>query len=95
MIKPRPDFERTIARAGIKKSELARGSGVGQSTIYGALRQQQKTRAGGMYEANAWKIANFVASVTKEDADKMFDKLFERVEYISPVDGRRITQTSA
>lgn len=96
MIKPQPDFERKIAQAGISKAELARGSGVGQSTIYGMMRpQQQRGRVGGVYAQNAWKIANYVAEKTSQDAEQVFNRLFVEEEYISPVDGRRITPTPA
>ncbi|MDP9312661.1 MAG: hypothetical protein M3R24_17540 [Chloroflexota bacterium] len=93
MIRPKPDFETTVARAGFSLRSLAIEAGVSYSTVLGTLRLNQPQRRGGMLARNAWKLARTVAAKTNETEEQAFARLFVEEEYVSPVDGRRIEQT--
>ncbi len=95
MIKVAPDFEDMIARAGFSKMSLAEAAGVATSTMYGITDpSQQPGRRGGLRKTTAWKIARAYAQATKIKEEEAYNLLFVKEDYISPIDGRHITQTT-
>jgi hypothetical protein len=77
MLRPRPDFARSIDQLGISRAEFARRSGVSTSAIYAlADPSQQPERKGAVRPWTAWKIAKAVATLTGESAEAAFDRLF-------------------
>lgn len=93
MIRPAPDFERQIAKAGFSKPELAATAGVSLSGLYAIVDPaQQPKRKGGVRAKTAWAIARAVASKTGKTEDEEYDRLFQEVEAVA-VDGRRINET--
>lgn len=79
IVYPRPDFERTTERYGVRKRDLA-GPGAGESTIHAMLNpRSQKRRKGGVLYKTALAICNnFIANTSVPTISTLtFQEVFE------------------
>lgn len=74
-------FVDLLASADLSYAELARRSGVGESTIRAAVKpHHHRDRRGGIWRRTAWKVARTYAQATSTSEEQAFRLLFEDFE---------------
>lgn len=76
-IKARPTFSSTIARAGLRRIDVAQAAGVNVRTVDALANPKAAGRLGFAREVTAWKIARGFARLTTQTDDAAFEALFE------------------
>jgi DNA-binding XRE family transcriptional regulator len=76
-VKARADFARTVARAGLKRKDLADEAGVSVRTIDALANPGAAGRGGRAREITAWKIAAAFGKKTGRTDEAAFAWLFE------------------
>jgi hypothetical protein len=76
-MKPRPDFDTTLDRAGVSKAALARAAGKSDQTIHAMLNPaSQSSRRGGVRRTTAEDLAKAFAELTGCSAEEAMRRLF-------------------
>lgn len=76
-IKPRPDFDTTLDRAGVSKAALARAAGKSDQTIHAMLNPtSMPTRRGGVRSKTAVDLARAFAELTGCSEEAALRSLF-------------------
>jgi hypothetical protein len=76
-IKPRPDFDTTLDRAGVSKAALARAAGKSDQTIHAMLNPASlPTRRGGVRSKTAEDLAKAFAELTGCSEEEALRRLF-------------------
>ena len=85
-VRARPDFSRVVARAGLRRADLAKAAGVSTRTVDALANPQAAGRQGVARELTAWKIARAFAGKTGMTEDAGFAALFmqEAAEETAP-----------
>ena len=80
MLRPAPDFDHKIARAGLDKGDLARNAGVSKAALFGWLNPgTQPNRKGGIRLKTAWALARAYAAAAKVSDEEAYAALFVEV----------------
>ena len=76
-VKPRPDFDTTLDRAGVSKAALARAAGKSDQTIHAMLNPASlPTRRGGIRRKTAADLAKAFAELTGCSEEDALRRLF-------------------
>jgi hypothetical protein len=76
-IKPRPDFDITLDRAGVSKAALARAAGKSDQTIHAMLNPASlPSRRGGVRRSTAEDLAKAFAELTHCSEEEALRRLF-------------------
>jgi hypothetical protein len=76
-VKPRPDFDTTLDRAGVSKAALARAAHKSEQTIHAMLNPaSQPARRGGVRKSTAEDLARAFAQLTGCSAEEALRRLF-------------------
>ncbi len=76
-VKARADFARTVARAGLRRKDLAERAGVSVRTVDALANPDAAGRGGRAREITAWKIAAAFGKATARTDEDAFALLFE------------------
>jgi hypothetical protein len=76
-VKPRPDFDTTLDRAGVSKAALARAAGKSDQTIHAMLNPASlPTRRGGVRRKTAEDLSKAFADLTGCSEEEALCRLF-------------------